>query len=177
MPAIDNAFNDDSRPLSRALTSIAHQLRATLIVIAVLQIPSYFGAGHWLLDTLTTVAMLSTLVATLHEHSTRMCVRCMAEVPADAPIRAQRNLLLLRMFHRPFLTLLAFIAAITITGYLIDSHGFPPLLAAPADAMWLAIMYSTWFHHRMRPWCPYCKDWGDGGMREPSPDPTIKATL
>lgn len=175
MPAIDNAFNDDSRPLSRALTRLAHLMRPALLVWALLCLPYYVGITHWALDLTSTAMILVVLVSLFHDSLARLCVHCMAEVPADAPLRAQRQDWLLLARHRPGRWLLAFLAADIGGSILINTYGWPRLLALPGDMLWLIFMYTGWFHHRMRPWCPYCKDWGDGGMREPSPDPTIKA--
>jgi hypothetical protein len=53
----------------------------------------------------------------------------------------------------------------TQTGYLI-----------PGDLWMFAVIYTEWLHHRLRPWCPYCRPWDEGGDQELAPDPTLFGT-
>lgn len=44
-------------------------------------------------------------------------------------------------------------------------------LLAPGDLFFAAYMYAVVTHHRLSPWCPYCR-WGNGGSHEAAPTPT-----
>jgi hypothetical protein len=114
--------------------------------------------------------------------STSLCVQCMAEVPDDAPVRAVRQRWLLWVLHRftsrrGIAMLLLVISIECWVGTAL--YGDASMRAGtagnwvfmPSD-LWLDVgIYSFWLHHKLLPWCPYCKRWGDGGVHEQVPDP------
>jgi hypothetical protein len=124
-------------------------------------------------------ATVILMIGMFHNDFTRLCVRCMQEVPADAPVRAQRQswLLWLQHFLNRLPLQLGFLAVMVAMSMACKHFGWPRVATLPVDLVWFAWMYGTWLHHRLQPWCPYCRDWGDGGIHEPSPDPVQKATL
>ncbi|WP_145929582.1 hypothetical protein [Mycobacterium intracellulare] len=116
-----------------------------------------------------------------HRRSAALCVRCITEVPVDAPVRAQRRKRILWLEH----------AIATMTGRLVLVGATVALMLLPSVAhaavavhlsrilpglvLW-GLVYVDTLHHRLRPWCPYCRDWDDDCDAEPSPDPTAFGT-
>lgn len=105
-------------------------------------------------------------------HSRRLCWRCARHAPADPEASVARWRRALWLHHRAGLVLLA--GAVPVSGLLLSSH-LPPGLDIASDigvivvagaASWSGIM-----HRRLRPWCPWCKPWGEGGDAEAVPDP------
>lgn len=160
---------------------VAHSLIYALGVAFLVRVASWFG----LLEDVSGVAMWALIpfigISTWHQMRGGLCLRCMAEVPDDAPVRAERHRVLLRMAH--FNSVWAIIA-VTVAFLVLGRVVLAPLLddddstlfLAPADMWIFALIYGQWLHHRLRPWCPYCRDWGDDGDPEPSPDPTTSGT-
>lgn len=112
--------------------------------------------------------------ALFHERGENLCVRCMRDVPADAPARAARRRWLLWAAHHASHIAVLY-SGLAIAAWLItDATGWgawPSPLYVPTDLAVSVLVISTWTHHRLRPWCPYCRPWDDGGPREPSPTP------
>lgn len=180
MPTLQDSFNGDSTPARRFLTATAHHYRWLLAIVAAITILGYLGYSPWPLSILTFVIVIAVAIGSLHIELTRLCIQCMEEVPADAGVRAQRQRWLLRISHctdsrRKLYTTFGLWLGYPILIGLLD----PPKVAyLPTDAFYLLFIYSLWLHHRLRPWCSYCRPWDDGGgIHEPSPDPTVKATL
>lgn len=161
---------------SRAMTTLTHALPWVLAVGLVLRIASWFGWLTWL-DLVAGAVMLACSSATLrHRRSSNLCLRCMTEVPADAPVQAQRRKPLLWFSHQMATRIGIFGLLIpAIVAAVVGITTWDPLIARisriPLDVLLFASLYSTWLHHRLRPWCPYCRDWDDDGDPEPSPDP------
>jgi hypothetical protein len=179
MPAIYGAFNNDDSPIGRALTTAAHLMLWGIALHAALRIPYYLGYGHWAFAAAGIIGFVPILCGILHHHLTRLCVRCMAEVPPNASSRAEREKRVLWLNHLLWTVTgtLAYCGLIIGTDVLVDRYELPRWAELPADLVVITYMYSVWLHHKLRPWCPYCRNWGDdGGILEPSPDPVIKAT-
>lgn len=117
------------------------------------------------------------LIAMVHNVLARLCLRCMQDVPADAPAQAARKRWLLWADHhylRIYLLVLALGFASRWIGAWIGLPEGPSPLYLPGDLILLAQVAGIWTHHRLRPWCPFCRRWDDGqGPREltPTPDP------
>lgn len=162
---------------SRAVTVLTHALPWVLAVGLVTRIASWFGLLTWL-DLTIAVMLLACCFATLfHLRSSHLCERCMAEVPADAPVRAQRCKGLLWFSHQMatgigIFGLLVPAAAIGFAGNAFGSPAIQNLAGVPLSVLLFTSLYSSWLHHRLRPWCPYCDDWDQDGEPEPSPDPS-----
>lgn len=181
MSLIDDFGNPDRSPRARRLAKAAHALPYVLVFYLAVAAAEWVGlfsvAGSWY--GLALIAPFYALLAAsgFHQALARLCVRCMAEVPADAPVRAVRQRGLLRLAHTRgwllFLVILGWFAVAAVirwaAGWSLEDSSW---LRAPADLFAFAWLWSEWVHHRYRPWCPYCRRWDDdGGPREPSPDP------
>lgn len=161
---------------SRAMTTLTHALPWMLALGLALRIASWFG---WLtsVDLAAAVVILACSFATLlHQRSSHLCMRCMAEIPTDAPVQAQRRKTFLWFSHlmttgSGLRRLLVPAIVIGLIGSHVGSPAIQHLARIPLDAILFATLYSSWLHHRLRPWCPYCRGWEDGGDPEPSPDP------
>lgn len=161
---------------SRAMTTLTHALPGILAVGLATRVASWFG---WLtsLDLAIAVAILGCQFATMaHLRSSHLCMRCMDEVPADAPVQAERRKRVLWFSHQiatgiGIFGLLVPAVAVAFIGGHVGGPEIHRLARIPLDILLFTSLYSTWLHHRLRPWCPYCRGWDDGGDPEPSPDP------
>lgn len=179
MPAIYNAFNNDDNFIGKALTQAAHLMLYAIALLAALRIPYYLGYTHWVFAAAGGIGFLLIVSGIIHHELTRLCVRCMAEVPANASSRAEREKRVLWLNHwwDTMPGILTYCGLLIGADLLIHQYGFPRLTRLPVDLVTVTYMYSIWLHHKLRPWCPYCRNWGDdGGIHEPSPDPVVKAT-
>ena len=172
-------FGDESR-MSRTQSAMAHALMYVLAVAIPIRIASWFG----LLTSVNIFASIALLVcwgmALFHRHKDHLCVRCMNEVPLDAPELAQRSRRSLRFFHFATtllgtLTMVVSISTPAIFDVMTDGT-LPRGYFVPGDAWTFLLIYAAWQHHRLRPWCPYCRPWDEGGDEEPAPDPTLLGT-
>lgn len=174
------SFNDRAHATAAAAS---HAQFYAMFVAAVFQVPIWLGLHSGLLNVLATTVAAAwgvTLVADfLHQQSTALCLRCINDVPVDAPVRAERRKWALRFHH--------FTAERTgqVTGMLIifvpnllvlAMHPAPTMLGAAPGLLWsLSAIISSSQHRRLRPWCPYCR-WDEDGDHEPSPDPVTFGT-
>ena len=179
-----NACGGDSRA-SRFSRMLAHSSLYVLPCWLAVCIASWFGfLGPTSRFTAGTVMAACALAALGHRLRGPLCVRCIEEVPTDAPLRAQRKKRWLWLAH--FVTRPSGIA-VTITvlvGPQLLSLALPGALSTgiwstrlriPMDLWLFAILYSETTHYRLLLWCPYCRGWDDGEP-EPSPDPTVFGT-
>jgi hypothetical protein len=175
----DDFDDPDRTPRASMLARVAHLLPHALAAYIVLLLVDYAGLlprWAWTLSLLVAAVAVTTGA---HMALGRLCLRCMQDVPADAPVRVQRLLRLLRFEHwiAGWRYFAAFFGLVAITlgvrgllGLPVEAHRW---MWAPTDLLVVTTLWSQWIHHRYRPWCPYCRDWGHGGTREPSPDPEI----
>ncbi|GAB2540934.1 hypothetical protein [Nocardia heshunensis] len=174
------AFNDDSNRTGRALTWITHRSGYALAAYGLACVLGWFLDPWWLTVPVLVIVIafdIAATVAMLHVEFTRLCPTCMAEVPTDASAQAKRRRWLLRFQHFarhraavPVL-LVVFLAPLLAVPYV--PSWCSGITSAPGEAWAIGLAVSIRTHHRLRPWCPWCKNWGDGGdIREPSPDPT-----
>ncbi|MGW5453923.1 hypothetical protein [Nocardia sp. NPDC003979] len=176
---MDDAFDNDESRLRRLLTTIAHLMLYALAAVAAARIATYFDYTGILVELTLLIGNVILIIGLTHNDFQRLCVQCMQEVPADAGPRAERRQRLLWLRHWASTTprLLIVLAMISVPAFLVHSVGLPRVVSLPVDALWATFMYSIWLHHRLRPWCPYCRDWDQDGSPEPAPDPVNKATL
>lgn len=177
MSVIDDAFNGDETRTQRVLNVVTHWMLWAIAVQAVLRVPWYFGHNSWALDLGGWLCTVLIILSQVHNLFARLCVKCMEAVPADAGQRAQRQQSVLWLSHS-LTSLRGFgLYAIACVGVsMLVASGFPRLITVPLDLFTTTFLYSLWLHHKLRPWCPYCRRWDDGGEHEPSPDPVAKAT-
>lgn len=186
MSTLDEFGDPDRSTRAGWLARTAHALPYVLVAYLVLCILIWTemvdGTSGWL--WVAIVPYLGViLISAAHRQLARLCLTCMQQVPADAPVRVRRYLSLLWLSHRaagwwPFLLIIAWLgltsAAYYVTGW---EPGSASWLGAPVDLFVVTTLWAEWKHHRYRPWCPYCRRWDDGGgMREPSPDPVGDGT-
>ena len=128
------------------------------------------------INILVSFALLACWgMALFHRHKDHLCARCMEEVPVDAPGLAQCRRRPLRFFHFAatllgILTMVVFIGSPAIFDVIADGT-VPRAYFIPGDIWTFALIYAAWQHHRLRPWCPYCRPWDEGGDEEPVADP------
>ncbi|BCI84688.1 hypothetical protein MTY66_63130 (plasmid) [Mycolicibacterium sp. TY66] len=180
-------FGSYDSPAARIRTAVAHRQLLILTVAIALDLVSHVVTLPDLLARVAafaTLALMTVAILAMYSHlfDTALCVQCMADVPADAPVRAQRwrRMLWLRHFMS---TRLGAAVTLLIAGALGAAQGVSGLqgaarllFAAPADLFLFAVVYAGALHHRLRPWCLYCREWDGDGDPEPSPDPTVFGT-
>lgn len=167
---------------SSKLSLVAHSLVYVLCAAALARVASWFGWLEGVNEVLTWMLVVTVGASIWHRLRSGLCLRCLAEVPDDAPVRAERQRRLLRLAH--FNGGWKGVVACTITLLILGRVVVELLLngdhlnlsTAPADILVFVLIYAEWLHHRLRPWCPYCRDWDDDGDPEPSPDPTTFGT-
>lgn len=177
MNVVDNFGDPDRSPSTRHAARIAHlMLPLAIVSMGVRSVEWFVRLPYWLSIPVAALVTTTFIFGVLHLSIARICLRCMEEVPADAPVRAQQQRWLLWYEHlwRNPKWALAFIAVLFGAPFLRqklfgDTGGF--WLYAPTDIGWFLMVYATWVHHRVSPWCPYCRRWDEGGDHEPSPTP------
>lgn len=171
--AVYEAFNDGDGRTGRVLTRVAHWAPWAIAALAALCTADYLGIAS--MDWVILAALVGVMVSHMHQEATRLCVHCMSEVPANASERAHALRLLLRLRHpsrRTRLVLAALYLGL-IAVWFATGVKFVFILAT---VLMIADMSAAWWHHRLRPWCPWCRNWGEGGdIHEPSPEPTVGA--
>jgi hypothetical protein len=163
---------DGPSRLARVRSAIAHHpllLGGPLIAVAI-------GAGFADAHESSVVSLAAVVVFIVVQlftlaHDDRLCLRCIAESPADPARAVESRRRWLRLFHSATTTAgvaaLVVVAAVGVAAGLLIRPGWGDLvLVLP-----LATMALTVVHRRIEPWCPYC-DWGRGGDDEDAPDPT-----
>ncbi|WP_067532202.1 hypothetical protein [Nocardia crassostreae] len=173
---IVDPFNNPDSSLGRVLDWITHRFGWFIAVYAVMCVITWLSAESWLTipSLVVVVAFCGALsIALLHSQYTRICVPCMQEVPEDA---AEQRKWLLRVWHIwTGFGAVPIVAALVLIPLLVSAHlpvTVRSVALAPMEVWGITAASSLRFHHRLRPWCPYCRDWGeDGDIKEPSPDP------
>ena len=161
---------------SEAQSVIAHSLIYVLAASLLFRVGAWFGVFTGVSLAFNATLVICWIVAFIHRRRDHLCARCMQEVPATAPTQAERRRPLLRFSH--FATTVggtaAFAAVVFVPTLLADhfSGHVGRSLYIPGDLWITAVIYCEWVHHRLRPWCPYCRPWDDDGDEEPAPDPT-----
>ncbi|MEE3755238.1 hypothetical protein [Mycobacterium intracellulare] len=184
---IGSFFGSYDATAARVRSAVAHRQLSILtgaialdVVSHVMTLPGPLArVAAFVTLTLMTVAVLAMYS---HLFDTALCVQCVADVPADAPVRAQRwrRMLWLRHFMGTRLGAATTLAVAVVLGGAQGVCGLQGaarlLFVAPADAFLFAVVYAGVLHHRLRPWCRYCRGWDGDGDPEPSPDPAAFGT-
>ncbi|TLH64287.1 hypothetical protein C1S80_12825 [Mycolicibacterium aubagnense] len=126
--------------------------------------------------TIVAIWGVCVFASIVHQCSTALCIPCVRDMPVDAPDRARRQKLLLRLSHFGstwvgFATLLFFCAGVPAIVRALYPNAAPELLQIPGLVWIVPLVYARSIHRKLRPWCPYCRDWREGGDYEPSPAP------
>lgn len=166
---------------SSKLSLVAHSLVYVLGAATLARVASWFGWLEGVNEVLTWMLVVTVGASIWHRLRSGLCLRCLAEVPADAPVRAERQRGLLKIAHfnsswKSVAITVAFVVLSPVVLALLLGGDHSKISSAPADILVFVLIYAEWLHHRLRPWCPYCRDWDDDGDPEPSPDPTTFGT-
>jgi len=176
---------DRPRQPDRLLMLAGHYFPVAFVALAAIAVADAVTGKHpGLLRDVTYVlfaAWYLSFYADAAYHSGRLCWRCARHVPADPERSVTRWRRFLWLHHKPWLVLLA--GAPMVAVLLLSGH-FPGWLDIAADAGVIAVAGPAFWagvvHRRLRPWCPFCPDWRDGGDEEPDlepepdPDPAVK---
>jgi hypothetical protein len=163
----------------RWFEAVAHRLPYLLIAAVVARVAVWFGLLVNVGYAVMVVFVVGSMITLLHHASGRMCIRCMRDVPADAPVRAQRQKMILRFSHFTMTPLAILVLLVLTFAPMFIARLLPTESQLPyvPQSLWVFMLaYAELVHHRLRPWCPYCRDWDDEGDPEPSPDPTAFGT-
>ena len=167
---MSQTFDDGDK---RILTDLAHWMLWLLGAYVLSRVAYWLNHESVLFAFAASIALLAFLVAhftaLVHQQSARLCIRCMREVPANAQEQAQGwRRRVLWWEHR---SLKMVLVSLVIVVFLLERLHY----SIPADALFTMITcvnsYGLWLHHRLRPWCPYCRRWDDGGDHVVVPDP------
>jgi len=178
----------DEMPYSNAMTRLAHLFPTIMVIYGtfmVLEWVELFDLRNhsFVVQTLALVPFVVViLISWAHLALNPMCLKCMRSVPVDAPAQAQRQVYLLWISHYMIgwlflgamvgLAVVNSIVRVIIFGTIYE----PSWTRAPLDIFIMGVLWSEWVHHKLRPWCPYCKDWDEGGEHEVVPDPLPTGT-
>lgn len=153
-----------------------------LIAIAVATRVTYFVKLSLIPSVLDTVAsfLLLASMAALYRHLRfgGLCLRCIRSAPLNPEREVSRNKAFLWEVHWPtgrFYAVFGVCVVILMLGE--HAHGVVHILSkVPMDIQFFSLMWAIWIHHRLSPWCPYCRGWDEGGEEErvPDPDPAEK---
>jgi hypothetical protein len=167
--------------LVRLRSAVAHHpllLGGPLIAVAIAA--GFSDARESSMVSLGAVVVFIVVQLFTLAHDDRLCLRCIAESPADPARVVETRRPWLRLFHSATtasgVAVLVVVAAVGVVAGLMIRPGWGDLvLVLPLVTMALTVV-----HRRIEPWCPYC-GWGRGGddedTPEPTPDPDIAAPL
>jgi hypothetical protein len=176
----DNAMQEP--PMSRAATLMTHSIPALLVASITARIGYFAGVpviGS--LDSLLSFAVLAWMFA-LYRHLRYggLCLRCLRMSPLDPESSVRHWRPFLWMVHWSRGKFWGIYGICVITAFASDwADGWLKIaLKLPLDIVFYSMTWAIWTHHRLAPWCPYCRGWDEGGDEElvPEPDPTEKAT-
>ena len=165
------------RGWSRPVDTLAHRVGVVACVVVGLIV---LGAlvGPDVRDTLalsaSVVGLVWIIAQGLHTRRENLCVRCAEAMPSNPCAAVERGRVWLRLHHRLTDSPVVFVVyvGVQVLACLPTWLGWRGL-----DWLWflpIAGLTRLWLHHAaVRPWCPYCREWDDGGDHEPSltPDP------
>jgi hypothetical protein len=175
----DNATHEP--PMSRAMSLMAHAI-PYLLMIALATRVAYFlklSLIPSIFDTVATSVFMAGMVA-LYQHLRfgGLCLRCMRSTPLDPGREVNRNKVFLWELHWSTGRMAAVFGACFVI-FLVGEHAHGvvyTLSKIPLDIQFFSLAWAAWIHHRLQPWCPYCRGWDEGGEEElvPDPDPAEK---
>lgn len=181
LPTADLRAHDGPSRMVRLRSAVAHHpllLGGPLIAVAI--VAGFADARQSSVVSLAAVVVFIVVQLFTLAHDDRLCLRCLAESPADPARAVESHRRWLRLFHSATtasgVAVLVVAAAIGVTAGLLIRPGWGDLvLVLPLGTMALTVI-----HRRMEPWCPYC-GWGrdDDGedAPQPTPDPDVAAPL
>lgn len=161
-----------------ALLWVAHrQLWFTGLMVAI--IVATIVNGDYLPFHLTHVGIFFWIftgtVALFHREGPHgnNCIECLYRQPDDGGQRAEKRMHLLWFNHKPYLRFITSMGLIAI--YATISTWSLSLSLAFYAAGFTLIDYTDHIHHKLRPWCPWCKHRGHGGncACQTTPDPSM----
>lgn len=177
----------DDSPYGRFRNWLGHYAVPAGIAILVLDAVNRLTPSTWwnLVATGGLVFLLLTWFSGTTRHDTVMCLQCATEID-DGDIERRRGALAWyhHLAYSPknmLLYLVVPVLAISwlpVVGLIFDASDSIQWLLRIASFFggvpYVIFAYYVRTHHRMRPWCPFCRDWEDGGATEqvPDPDPT-----
>lgn len=161
-------------PMTSVQTRIAHSMPVLLVGMMIVRTLSQFERIPGWVDAVCSAVMLVVFIMmTLHFISARLCLPCLRNAPLNPEKEVRQRQWFLWFQHQPvgYLMRLWLVAVVLMIignwlGGWVDA-----VLHLPNDVLWYAYMYAFWTHHRLQPWCPYCRPWDDGGDPELVPDP------
>lgn len=174
-------------PLAKTVTWLAHALPWLLVVSLAARVAYLLQllpiAPAAAADIIGSFTLLAGFIAlTKHLSTGRLCLRCIRSAPLNPEWDVKRNKTFLWEIHIDRAKFFGVYAATWVLGGLISPiwlHGFiATLCRLPLDVMFFSLIWSLYIHHRLGPWCPYCRGWDEGGDPElvPDPDPAEKGT-
>ncbi len=164
----------------RAISRVAHSAPAIWLGVLVVYIAVDATFGDSVFSLVVSVAgvtcVIFVLVAEL-AHEGQLCVLCAKRIPLNAAKFHRIVQALLWTFHHRIWVcgiVLALIWGGIGVRFLIDYPRWAGTLTTYSYMVVFAWLAQAALVHRVhRPWCPYCRNWGDGGFPEPAPDPTV----
>lgn len=161
-------------------TRLAHWQIPALLLAAMLQIPIIFAKhsglisplAYQLLGIVATSGVIITIGAEMY-HERVLCTICAVNTPADIGAAAQRERRTLWWAHSAYATLILFGSIAATSWALIHLHsGWSDYVWLGVYGMWGLDAYAKARHRLLRPKCPYCPRWDEGGEHETVPEPT-----
>jgi hypothetical protein len=172
MTSIADAFRSDDAPRGRFFAWTAHLLLPVAAIVFSLRVVSVVAPGllGWVDSAAGVASTFVYLVAVCHYLFGGLCVRCMRDVPADASRQAARWRRLLWTWHHLLALGIAWLV-LAVAAFGAGAWFDAAWAHLGPDVMMLVAVGAVWTHHRLRPWCPCCRDWDEEGPVEPSPRP------
>lgn len=174
-------LNSHEPPMSRAATVFAHSIPALVVVALAMRVVFLVTNQWWVADNIASISVVVGIFALIfHLRRGGLCLRCIRNAPLDPERGVRRNKLFLQMIHMRTKTFWVWYAACYVSAIASAFvHGAVAILfKLPLDVLFFSAVWSAWQHHRLQPWCPYCRGWDEGGDEElvPDPDPSETAT-
>lgn len=167
-------------PLSRVVTFAAHAIPYVIVSAVAVRIASLIGLIPLYVWIVLEIATLTSFVALfIHKITGALCLRCIRDSPLNPELSVRQNKYFLRFEHRTFKQWMLIYMVCLICSIVPTNNGIMSVaLALPMDVLLFTQMWGFWIHHRLQPWCPYCRGWDEGGDEElvPDPDPAASRT-
>lgn len=161
-------------PMTTLQRRVAHAMPWLIIAVVVERVLWYADRVPNLVDLAVALVIVGAYFTMIYHFVTpRLCLSCLRNAPLDPQGEVNQWDILLRWRHLPTgknVRIMLAALALTYVGIFIDGW-VSVLFRIPFDALWLGQMYAFWMHHRLQPWCPYCRRWDEGGDPELVPDP------
>jgi hypothetical protein len=144
-------------------------LVGALIVLTLVPVVSSYVAWQAPLVLLASAIFLSL---STFAHNRHLCERCIASVPLDASKVAGGYSVRFRVAHlfERKVFALSYLAAVVGSSFL-SAHPVGRYAWAAAEASLAYLLLVSVTHQRLQPWCPYCRNGGDGRTAPTAPSP------